>query len=121
MVYSLHRLASPLMWSIPMVKLKTFHLIQSGKLEIHALARGIYRVSVIGVKGLGTSTPVALSRNQVVNLNIVTPLDLAVAGSVSFILGVGLIIYGRPWLLSFLLGRKRSPSRKMRWTSIHEN
>ena len=100
---------------------KNYPLDSSGKLEIHALARGIYRVSLVGIKGLGTSTPVALSRNQVVNLNIITPLDLAVVGAISIFLGVGLIIYGRPWMLNFLLGRKRSSSKKMRLTSIHEN
>ncbi len=102
-------------------QVKNYLLDKTGKLQIHALARGIYHISLIGVKGLGTSTPVALSRNQVVNLNIVTPLDLAVVGSVCSGLGLGLIIYGRPWLLGFLLRRKRNPSRKLRWTSQHEN
>ena len=105
----------------PNKQIKNYPLDSSGKLEIHALARGIYHVSIVGIKGLGTSTPVALSRNQVVNINIITPLDLAAFGSVSAGLALGLIIYGRPWLLQLLLGRKRSPSRKPKWTSIHEN
>lgn len=105
----------------PNGEIKNYPLDPNGKLEIHALARGIYRASVIGIKGLGTSTPVALSRNQVVNLNIVTPLDLATFGSVSFFLAVGLIIFGRPWLLHFLLGRKRSPSKKVKQVPVNEN
>jgi hypothetical protein len=131
LLYSLHVtsrdgvFAAPVGTSIDVVfpngQVKNYPLDKSGALEIHALARGIYHISLIGTKGLGTSTPVALSRNQVVNLNIVTPLDLAAFGLVSIGLGLGLIIYGRPWLLRYLLKRKRPSSSKMGWTSLHEN
>jgi hypothetical protein len=117
--------AAPVGKSIDVVfpngQIKNYPLDSSGKLEIHALARGIYHASLLGIKGLGTSTPVALSRNQVVNLKIVTPLDIAVAGSIFAGLGLGLIFYGRPWMLQFLLGRKRSSSRKTGWSSLNEN
>ena len=85
----------------------------SGRMDLHALARGIYHVNLIGSNGLGTSTPVALSRNQVVNLSIVTRLDMAVVGFGGIAFAVGLIIYGRPWLLNFLLRKRRFSSRQM--------
>jgi hypothetical protein len=90
-----------------------YSLDQLGRLDVHALARGIYHVNLLGSNGLGTSTPVALSRNQVVNLNIITRMDMLVFGFVSIGVALGLIIYGRPWLLAFLFRRKRYSSRQM--------
>ena len=90
-----------------------YPLDPSGRLDIHALARGIYHVNLIGSNGMGTSTPVALSRNQVINLNIVTRMDMAVVGIGGVLFAVSLIIYGRPWLLGFLLRKRRDSSRQM--------
>jgi hypothetical protein len=90
-----------------------YSLDKSGRLDIHALARGIYHVNLLGSNGLGTSTPVALSRNQVVNLNIITRMDIMAFGFVSMGVALGMIIYGRPWLLAFLFRRKRYSSRQM--------
>jgi hypothetical protein len=90
-----------------------YPLDPSGRMDLHALARGIYRVNLIGSKGLGTSTPVALSRNQTVNLKIVTRADMAVVGIGGMLFAMGLIIYGRPWLLGYFLRRRRYSSRMM--------
>ncbi len=90
-----------------------YPLDQSGKMDIHALARGIYHVNLIGSNGMGTSTPVALSRNQVVNLNVVTRMDMAVVGILAIGVALGLIFYGRPWLLEYVFRRKRYSSRQM--------
>jgi hypothetical protein len=84
-----------------------YPLNESGVLELHGLARGIYRVKLVGVSGLGTSTPVALSRDQVVNLKILTKLDIILFMSASATFAVGLIFYGRPWLLNFILKKRR--------------
>jgi hypothetical protein len=106
---------------LPNGQTQNYPLSKSGILEIHSLARGIYRVSLVGVKGLGTSTPVALSRNQVVNLRIITTLDMGVVGLVGFAFALGLIFYGRPRLLKVLLGRKRADSNNIGWVPKHEN
>jgi hypothetical protein len=90
-----------------------YALDQSGKLDLHALARGIYHINLIGSNGMGTSMPVALSRNQVANLNVVTRMDMVVVGFIGMGFALGLIIYGRPWLVGFLFGRKRYSSRQM--------
>jgi hypothetical protein len=89
-----------------------YPLNASGSLDVSSLPRGIYHIALPGVTGLGTSTPVALSRNQVVNMRVVTTLDMAVMGFLSVSLALGLIFYGRPWLLGFIFRRKRSPTRK---------
>ena len=90
-----------------------YPLDPSGRLDLHALARGIYHVNLIGSSGLGTSAPVALSRNQTVNLKIVTRADMAVVGFGGMLFAVGLIFYGRPWLLGYFLRRKRYSSHMM--------
>lgn len=123
LLYSLHitardaLLASPTGKSVELVfpngQSAYYPLDKSGRLDVHALARGIYRVNLLGVNGLGTSTPVALSRNQVVNLNIITKLDIGSFGIVFTGLAMGMIIYGRPWLVGFLFRRKRYSSRQM--------
>jgi hypothetical protein len=122
LLYSLHvtakdgLFASPIGQSVditlPDGQVQNYALNGSGSVDIHTLPRGIYHVSLPGVKGLGTSTPVALSRNQVVNLNVVTLLDIEVIGALAVGLALGLILYGRPWLLNFLFKRKHSATRK---------
>jgi len=99
---------------------KTYELDQSGSLQIHALARGIYHITLNGVKGLGTTTPVALSRNQVVKMKIVTKLDVAVIGSVGFGFAIGLVLYGRPQLIKNLWRKKRRRTSSLGWTTNHE-
>ena len=118
--------ASPIGTSVdielPNGQTENYPLNKSGVLEIHSLARGIYHVTLLGVKGLGTSTPVALSRNQVVNLKIVTILDITVVGLLGLAVAIGLIFYGRPRLLNILLGRKHAESNgKFDWVPKHEN
>jgi len=117
--------ASPVGKSVNVVfpngQIKNYLLDQSGSLQIHALARGIYHISIIGVKGMGTTTPVALSRNQVVKLNIVTRLDIAVIGSIGFGFASGLVLYGRPRLLKSLFHRKQASSTRLGLSQKHEN
>jgi hypothetical protein len=123
LLYSLHvtardaLLASPTGKSVELVfpngQSVYYPLDKSGRLDVHALARGIYHVNLLGTNGLGTSTPVALSRNQVVNLNIITKMDIVAFGFVSAGFAMGMVIYGRPWLIDFFLRRKRYSSRQM--------
>jgi hypothetical protein len=120
LLYSMHittkdgLFASPVGQSVnvtfPDGQVQNYPLNGSGSLDITSLPRGIYHISLPGVSGLGTGTPVALSRNQVVNLRVVTILDIVVIGFLSISLALGLIFYGRPWLLSFLFRRKRTHS-----------
>jgi hypothetical protein len=122
LLYSMHittkdgLFASPVGQSInitfPDGQVENYPLNASGSLDVYSLPRGIYRISLPGVTGLGTSTPVALSRNQVVSLRVITTLDMAVIGFLSIGFALGLIFYGRPWLLDLIFRKKRSPSRE---------
>jgi hypothetical protein len=116
--------ASPVGKSIDLIfpdgQTKNYTLDPSGNLQVHTLARGIYHISVIGVKGLATTTPVALSRNQVVKLNIVTNTDIKVAGGFAIVFATGLVLYGRSRLLVILLRRKKAASSGLSWSQKHE-
>jgi hypothetical protein len=98
---------------LPNGQIANYPLDASGVLDLHSLARGIYRVTLVGASGLGTSTPVALSRDQVVNLKILTKLDLMLFMSVSGTFAIGLIFYGRPWLLKFLTKKNHHSFNRM--------
>jgi hypothetical protein len=67
---------------------------------IDGLARGIYRVKVIGAKGYAPATPIALSRDQDVELMVFSYLDIAVLSVLGLLLSLGLLLFGRPYLLT---------------------
>jgi hypothetical protein len=67
---------------------------------IDGLARGIYRVKVTGAKGYAPVTPIALSRDQDVELMVFSYLDLGVFLAVGLFLSLGLLLFGRPYLLA---------------------
>jgi hypothetical protein len=65
---------------------------------IDGLARGIYRVTVTGANGYAPATPIALSRDQDVELMVFSALDIGVLVSVGLFLSVGLLWLGRPYV-----------------------
>ena len=71
---------------------------------IDGLARGIYRVTVTGAQGFAPPTPIALSRNQDVELMVFSYIDMGVLASIGLILSVGLLLFGRPYLFTQALG-----------------
>lgn len=83
------------------------------------LARGLYKVRVIGVSGMAPQTPVALSRDQEVELKVLTLLDMGIGALLASALALGLLFYGRPELLSypstFLNGARRKWQQWRRW------
>lgn len=60
------------------------------------LARGIYHVTVIGARGIAPPTPMALSRDQDVELLVLSYFDLGVMFSLGLSLALGLLYFGRP-------------------------
>lgn len=87
------------------------------------LARGIYRVTVIGAKGFAPPTPIALSRDQDVELMVFSYLDMGVLLSIGVILALGLLFFGRPHLLMQTVTfpvRTISAIRKFRPAQIKE-
>ena len=133
LLYSLHLtardglFASPIGRSInlqfPNGDVKNYPLNNDGSVDISSLARGIYHVTLVGASGMGTTLPVALSRQQFVKMNVITPLDMGVVGLLGAFVFFGLIFYGRPWLLWFILRRNRLPRSHPRLLDayIHEN
>jgi len=77
-----------------------------GEVMISALPRGKYTVSV-DAPGFGFSRPLTLTRDQVVNLQVVSYIDLAVFGVVFCAIVIGLLVVRRP----HLLGLKRKTAK----------
>jgi hypothetical protein len=79
------------------------------------LPRGDYRVSVVGA-GYSPPRPVSLSRDQVVDLEVVTLLDVSVIGGVVAAFALGLLIAGRPVIVTFpfRLYHRRRPAHVIR-------
>jgi hypothetical protein len=65
---------------------------------LEGLARGIYRVTVTGAQGYAPPTPIALSRDQDVELMVFSYLDMGFLASIGLMLSVGLLAYGRPYI-----------------------
>ncbi len=76
-----------------------YPLNSTGTVDIHSLARGMYYIDLVGAHGLDSRIPVALSRNQTVQTKIITYLDLTVFALLGALVAVGLLLYGRPWIL----------------------
>ena len=76
------------------------------KVHVGPLARGIYQLQVTGASGIAPPTPVALSRDQEVELKVLSALDIGAGVSLGLFLALGLLFYGRPQLLG--LGRRRA-------------
>jgi len=92
----------------PSGKVDHFKLDANGSANLPSLARGIYNIKLSGTNGIETLTPVALSRNQVINENVISYRDLIVVGGLGLLLALSLIFIGRPWLLIPRLRRVRS-------------
>jgi hypothetical protein len=76
-------------------------------LEVPALARGLYRVEVLGAGGIAPPTLVSLSRPQEIVLPVISYLDLAVILLGAAIAAATLLRWGRPEL--FKPARLRKP------------
>ena len=93
------------------------------------LARGLYKVQVVGARGMAPLTPVALSRDQAVELKVLSRLDMGVGLGLGFTLALSLLLLGRPQLIglkrragvSATLNRRgplrpeRHPSKSSEW------
>ncbi len=63
------------------------------------LPRGVYRLAVGGSFGIPLTAPVALSRDQDVDVLLVSVLDIALVLAIAIALAVGLIVIGRPHVI----------------------
>lgn len=91
-----------------------------GQLAARWLARGIYRVNIADAPGWAPVMPVALSKDQDVQLQVVSFLDFALGILAAIGIAVGLLHVGRPHLVpkalgasSGLLGRVAGAPRRL--------
>jgi hypothetical protein len=79
-------------------------------LRLGPLPRGEYQVSAVG-PGFSPPAPLMLTRDQVVDMKIVTYIDMAFAGTVVAAIAFGLLFIGRPQLLLVPVRLVRHPSQ----------
>jgi len=83
----------------PDSEVETYSFDPEEGFAIEGLARGIYRVTVTGADGYAPPTPIALSRDQNVELMVFSYVDIGVLLGVGLLLSVGLLLFGRPYLV----------------------
>jgi hypothetical protein len=76
--------------------------LHDGVAEAAGLPRGAYRVRV-EARGYSFEHPVALSRNQLVDMQVISLLDVAVVGGALGAIALALLLIGRPRLRRRLL------------------
>jgi hypothetical protein len=74
-------------------------LDENGEAVIPRLARGEYSVAVIGA-GYSPPRPIMVSRDQVVSLEVISLLDVALVLGVMGSTVIGLILIGRPFIVT---------------------
>jgi len=92
----------------PNGKVERYRLGSGAQLLLAALPRGSYEITVEG-PGLSITRPVDLSRDQKVDLALLSYLDLAAAAAVMACFAFGLLLAGRPSLRSTVRDRIRQP------------
>jgi transposase-like protein len=82
---------------------KEFLFGSKNTITVNSLARGLYHVTVIGASGMAPPTPLAMSRDQTVELIVLSRLDMEIALGFGVCLALGLLFFGRPHLLQLLI------------------
>ena len=72
-------------------------------IHLDSLPRGTYRVKVDGVQSLTGWTPIALSRDQDVELQVFSVVDALVVVAAGIMIAMILLFYGRPFILKLPL------------------
>jgi hypothetical protein len=82
------------------------------KLELTGLPRGDYWVEVEAA-GMSFLRPVSLSRDQVVELEVLSYVDMGAAATLFLVITFGLLLIGRPHLLGYVTPALRLASRAL--------
>jgi hypothetical protein len=70
--------------------------------NVDSLARGSYLATVTGVRGSAPVIPIYLSRDQDVELLVISYLDMVVIFGVPILVALTLLFFGRPYLLAYI-------------------
>lgn len=81
---------------------------KDGTIQLKNLARGIYKVQVMGALGLATLRPIVISRNQELPLKVLTALDIGLVAALGLLLAISLLYSGRPHLFKKTLPALRN-------------
>ncbi|MFZ1769665.1 MAG: hypothetical protein WAU00_10740 [Caldilinea sp.] len=76
-----------------------FPFDEENNVEVQDLARGMYKVQVVGANGMAPLTPVAVSRDQDVELKVLSLWDLGTFLLLGAVVAFGLLFWGRPQLI----------------------
>jgi len=97
----------------PNERTETFPFEANGEVEVAALARGSYEAEAYGGGGISPAIPFALSRDQEVELLVISRLDIAVLLGLPLGIALALLVIGRPHLFEPLRGglARRAPPR----------
>ena len=71
---------------------------KDNEVKIGPVPRGEYKVQVVGAGGMAPETPLALSRNQELDLKVVSTLNIGLGAGLGIFGVVGLVLVGRPYL-----------------------
>jgi hypothetical protein len=93
------------------------HLAHDGSVQVGPLARGEYRVAVVGAL-LGGSQPLTLSRDEDLQLQVLSPLDAAAAGGSLLVVAAAILLVGRPHLRVKLLRSLGRAAARIRRANI---
>lgn len=80
----------------------------NNEVQMANLARGLYKLQVKGAPGVAPITPVAMTKNQDVELKVLSRFDIGTLIATGLLLAFGLLFYGRPHLIG--LKRRALPS-----------
>jgi hypothetical protein len=87
------------------------HDLKDGKLTLPSLPRGTYDVKVVA-SGISFTRPVSVSRNQQVELKVISWLDMILAAGALAALALGLVMARRPHILRAVRRRLRPRRRQ---------
>ena len=90
-------IGSGIQLQFPNGRVHFYRFDKSGAVTLPALPRGNYRITV-KAPGLKVTSPVAMTRDQVATLKVVSYLDVAVLATVMLSIAIGLLLVGRPVL-----------------------
>jgi len=83
----------------------------SSEITIDSLARGTYYATVIGANGSVSPIPLNLSRDQTVELPVLSYLDMGIIFGVPALIALALLFIGRPYLVNVV---RRVPATVLR-------
>ncbi|CAA9288686.1 MAG: hypothetical protein AVDCRST_MAG93-3731 [uncultured Chloroflexia bacterium] len=91
----------------PNGRVKALPFNEKEEVHLSRLARGLYKLQVTGAQGIAPVIPVVLSRDQEVELKVLSNLDIYGSTLIGVSLALGLLLYGRRHLFTRYTRKER--------------